>query len=74
MAKEYGKEPVNLTLKRARYYQVRDLSTIRNILEKKLYLVSEEPRLIKSEEKPTIVQEEMFRDLSYYNTTERSVA
>lgn len=74
MAKEYGKEPVNLTLKRARYYQVRDLSTIRNILEKKLYLVSEEPRLLKSEEKPTIVQEEMFRDLSYYNTTERSVA
>jgi len=71
MAKEYGNTPVNLTLKRARYYQVRDLSTIRNILEKKLYLVQEEPLLLQKQETTTIVQEEMFRDLSYY-TTERS--
>lgn len=71
MAKEYGKEAVNLTLKRARYYQVRDLSTIKNILEKKLYLVTEEPRLLHKQE-TTGVQEEMFRDLSYY-TTERSM-
>ena len=71
MAKEYGKDPVNLTLKRARYYQVRDLSTIRNILEKKLYLVTEEPRLLQKQETPGGVQEEMFRDLSYYTTPER---
>ena len=45
MVNEYGKEPVNLALKRALYYKVRDLTMIRNILRKKLYLLSEEPRL-----------------------------
>jgi len=67
MVEKYGKEAVNLALKRAQYYQVRDLSTIKNILEKKLYLIAEEPRLLQKQETG-----EMFRDLSYY--TERSTA
>jgi len=72
LAKEYGAEPVNLTLKRALYYKVRDLNMIRNILEKKLYLVSEEPRLLGRRIQHPAEQTSLLRDLSYYTIPERS--
>lgn len=75
LAKEYGTGPVNLALKRALYYKVTDLNMIRNILEKKLYLVSEEPRLVERQghlaDYPA-EQTSLLRDLSYYTISERS--
>jgi len=66
-AKEYGDTAVNLSLKRALYYKATDLTTIKNILEKKLYLVAEEPRLLGGKASPTTVeQSSLFRELSYY--------
>lgn len=47
LEKQYGKEAVNLSLKRALYYQATDITTIKNILEKKLYLLEVEPSLNK---------------------------
>lgn len=61
----YGQSAVNLTLKRAMYYKAVDLITIKNILEKKLYLLEEEPRLPKTQD-TKLEQITMFRDLSYY--------
>lgn len=59
----YGNEAVNLSLKRAMYYKVTNLTTIKNILEKKLYLLEIEPKLlnIKTQEETS-----MYRDLTYY--------
>lgn len=74
-AKEYGNEAVNLTLKRALYYNVTDLTTIKNILERKLYLLPSEPRLLREEAThsgETVEQSALLRDLSYYTQTERS--
>lgn len=75
-AKEYGNEAVNLTLKRAMYYRVTDLTTIKNILEKKLYLLPQEPRLLSEQATQTDAgmeqtalprrQAGLFRDLTYY--------
>jgi len=66
LKEQYGVEAVNLTLKRVLYYQATDLVTIKNILEKKLYLLKEEPRLlVKSSDKQT-GQTGLFRDLTYY--------
>jgi len=69
LTKEYGNEAVNLTLKRALYYQVRDLTTIRNILERKLYLAAYEPRLLERQGERLdypAQQAPLFRELSYY--------
>lgn len=74
-AKEYGNEVVNLTLKRARYYRVTDLTTIKNILNKKLYLLTEEPRLLSGQAlqiDTSTKQTALFRDLTYYIQTERN--
>jgi hypothetical protein len=58
----YGEEVVNMGLKRALYYQATDVTTIKHILEKKLYLLELEPMLPKIEgENP-----KMGRDLTYY--------
>jgi len=59
---EYGAEVINLSLQRAAYYQAVDVTTIKHILEQKLYLLEMEPIL------PKIVDENpvMGRDLSYY--------
>jgi len=76
-AKEYGNEAVNLTLKRAMYYRVTDLTTIKNILEKKLYLLPSEPRLLSEQALETdksTEQTALFRDLTYYVQTERSTS
>lgn len=67
--REYGNEAVNLTLKRAMYYKVTDLTTLKNILEKKLYLLTEEPRLLNgqvSQMDASTEQTALFRDLTYY--------
>jgi transposase len=62
LTKEYGGEVVNLSLRRACYYQAVDVTTIKHILEQKLYLLEMEPIL------PKVAGEEpvMGRDLSYY--------
>jgi transposase len=76
LSKEYGNEAVDLSLKRALYYKAHDLITIKNILEKKLYLVAQEPRLLGEQSSlASVEQSSLFRELSYYNTqNERSVA
>ena len=62
LAEKYGNEAVNLSLKRALYYEAVDVTTIKHILEKKLYLLETEPILPKVvEDKPV-----MGRDLGYY--------
>lgn len=69
LCEAYGLEAVNLTLKRALYYKATDLTTIKNILEKKLYLLEEEPRLLEKISKTqnaNMEQISMFRDLTYY--------
>jgi hypothetical protein len=64
----YGNEAVNKALKRAFCYQVRNVVTIRHILEKKLYLKAVEPKLLDTE-KTIFLREEtsLCRDLSYYS-------
>jgi hypothetical protein len=59
--KEYGKEALNLTFKRALYYQATDTTTIKNILVGKLYLLELEPGLQKVSEISS-----MSRSLEYY--------
>jgi hypothetical protein len=68
LAQTYGGEAVNLSLKRALFYQVRDILTIRHILEKKLYLKELEPKLLDTE-KTIFIREDnpLCRDLSYYS-------
>jgi transposase len=62
LTKQYGLEVINLSLKRARYYQAVDVTTIKHIVEKKLYLLAVEPILPKAGEEQPV----MGRDLSYY--------
>ena len=66
LTKEYGNEAINLSLKRALYYQVTDVVTIRNILTKKLYLLEIEPLLNKQSGSDSSGDELGSRDLSYY--------
>jgi len=75
-AKEYGNEAVNLTLKRAMYYKVTDLTTIKNILERKLYLVTEEPRLLHGSplQASCPMEPPLCRELTYYTQNEGSVS
>ena len=63
LEKEYGKEALNLTLKRALYYSVVDITIIKNILAKKLYLLGIEPGLDKSGNSGEYA---MSRSLDYY--------
>ena len=64
LQKAYGDGPVNASLKRALYYQVRDCPTIRNILEKKLYTLDSEPKLLTK----TGEDSSFARELTYYTT------
>ena len=76
LCREYGNEAINKALKRAMYYKVTDLTTIKNILEKKLYLLTEEPRLLSQQRQLTdavVDQSELFRDLTYYTQNERGL-
>ncbi len=61
LEKEYGKEAVNLSLKRALYYCVTDIVTIKNILTKELYFLDIEPLMIKASK-----DDSMSRPLDYY--------
>jgi transposase len=63
----YGKDAVNKSLKRALYYRVVNLTTIKNILEKKLYMLEIEPiQFFKNRDG------QMSRDLSYYESATHS--
>ena len=65
LAKHYGDDAVNASLKRAMYYHVRDVTTIKNILEKKLYAVEIEPKLLEKNTTENI----LTRELTYYTTS-----
>jgi transposase len=65
LCEKYDKEEVNKALKRALYYNATDILTIKHILEKKLYLLDTEPKLLHVVD--TNIQENIFsRDLTYY--------
>lgn len=67
LTQTHDKTAVNLSLKRARFYQVRSIATIRNILEKKLYSQETEPKLLDGERIVFIKDEvALCRDISYY--------
>ena len=67
LVKTYGNKTVNLSLKRALYFGVTNMSVIRNICEKKLYLFDQEPKLIKTSfSNGSDRTEGIERDLSYY--------
>lgn len=61
LKKQYGKEAVNLSLKRALYYCVTDITIIKNILKNELYLLETEPLMVKVPDKDS-----MSRPLGYY--------
>lgn len=61
LEKEYGKEAINLSLKRALFYQAKDITTIKNILKKELYFLDIEPLMIKVSN-----EDSMNRPLDYY--------
>lgn len=68
LQQEYDNEAVNKALKRALFYQVRDIATIRNILAQKLYLQETEPKLLTVEQTVFVWDENpLCRDLSYYS-------
>ncbi len=52
LAHKYGNQEVNLSLQRALYYNVLSVSTITNIVERKLYRLDVSPRLLKSSAVP----------------------
>ncbi len=69
LAQTYGNTAVNLSLKRALFYEVTDSTTIRRILEQKLYLLEIEPKLLQAAAQKVGEQSEQLslsRDLSYY--------
>jgi len=64
LREHYGAEAVNASLKRALYYGVRDVITIKNILERKLYAKETEPKLLDG-----VTTDSLFtRELTYYAT------
>jgi len=65
LREQYGNAALNASLKRALYYQVRDTVTIKNILEKKLYVVETEPKLLESK----TADNTLIRELTYYTIT-----
>lgn len=65
LEKQYGKEAVNLSLKRALYYCATDIVTIKNILTKELYLLDIEPLMMKALNEGG-KDDSMSRSLDYY--------
>lgn len=65
LQEQYGQEAVNASLKRALYYSVTDVGTIKNILEKKLYIIATEPKLLDRNK----AESSLTRDLDYYTTS-----
>lgn len=68
LAVVYGNEAVNLSLKRALLFNVLDVSAIKRILEQKLYLLDEPPRLLVHLPGETVPEAtvSLARELSYY--------
>lgn len=62
LKEQYGPAAVDASLKRAMYYSVTDVGTIRNILEKKLYDIPTEPKLLDRQSS----EGSLTRDLDYY--------
>jgi hypothetical protein len=62
LVEKYGAEVVNLSLKRALHYGATDVTTIKHILEQKLYALPLEPVLPKVAEEPGA----LGRELTYY--------
>lgn len=65
LREQYGSEAVNKSLKRALYYSVTDVGTIKNILEKKLYATATEPKLLEKNSS----EGSLTRNLDYYTTS-----
>lgn len=65
LREQYGSEAVNKSLKRALYYSVTDVGTIKNILEKKLYATATEPKLLEKNSN----EGSLTRNLDYYTTS-----
>jgi oligoribonuclease (3'-5' exoribonuclease) len=58
---------VNASLKRALYYKAFDVTTIKNILEKRLYEIPFEPKLLDTTNTITTKENSSFqRELNYY--------
>lgn len=64
LQKQYGDEAVCAALKRALYYNVCEVVTIKNIVEKKLYLHDTEPKL----RKVAGPESSFTREMDYYST------
>jgi hypothetical protein len=64
LRENFGDAAVNASLKRALYYHVRDVGTIKNILEKKLYTIETEPKLLDRSSN----EGSLTRNLDYYTT------
>lgn len=62
LRKHYDDTALNASLKRALYYNVRDVGTIKNILERKLYDVGTEPKLLER----NTTDDTLTRELAYY--------
>lgn len=70
LREQYGSEAVNASLKRAMYYNATDAGTIKNILEKKLYAIPTEPKLLDR----STGESNLTRDLDYYTTSDTTNA
>jgi len=70
LAKTHGNQTVNLSLKRALHFGVLNISTIRNICEKKLYLFAKEPVLKKDN---SFISSGLERSLSYYQAEQKRI-
>jgi hypothetical protein len=67
LRKTYGDMAVNASLKRALYYKAFDVTTIKNILEKRLYEIPFEPKLLDTTNTITTKENSSFqRELNYY--------
>lgn len=64
LREQYGSEAVNASLKRAMHYSVTDIGIIKNILEKKLYAIEAEPKLLDRSSS----ESSLTRNLDYYTT------
>jgi hypothetical protein len=67
LCNKYEKDAVNQSLKRALYHSVTEITTIRHILEKELYLLPLEPKLLEKHVEKPEGEDSLHRDLSYYS-------
>jgi hypothetical protein len=65
LRRHYDDTALNASLKRALYYNVRDVGTIKNILERKLYDAGTEPKLLERHG----TDDTLTRELAYYDAS-----